>query len=132
MAGRVAEAGSRSFQDELALTLFRPDPTTVVLRPAGRLDRGTVPTLRHWLAENMVFHTRVLVDLTLVTSDDDLAATVIEDARRSARDNHVTLSVLGARREPHGAEPRCGTAVRWHAGRAPRHAQCGWRVRRGR
>jgi anti-anti-sigma regulatory factor len=127
----VAEAGSRSFQDELALTLFRPDPTTVVLRPAGRLDRATVGTLRHWLAENIVFHAHVLVDLTCVMSDGDLAATVIEDARRSARDSHVTLSVLGARPEPHHAEPRRGTALGWHGGRTPRHGHCGRRVRPG-
>jgi anti-anti-sigma regulatory factor len=79
---------------QLTLTLHRPDPTTVVLRPVGEIDALTAPRFERWLAENLVFHARVVLDLARLPLGSREGLDILERAELRAARQHVELVVL--------------------------------------
>lgn len=79
---------------QLTLTLHRPDPTTVVLRPAGEIDALTAPRFERWLAENLVYHARVVLDLARLPLGSRDGLDILERTEQRAARQHVELLVL--------------------------------------
>lgn len=79
---------------QLTLKLHQPDPTTVVLQPVGEIDALSAPRFERWLAENLVYHARVVLDLARLPLDSRQGRDILERAELRAARQHVELVVL--------------------------------------
>ena len=79
---------------QLTMTLHRPDPTTVVLRPAGEIDALSAPRFERWLAENLAYHARVVLDLARLPLDSRDGLGILERTELRAARQHVELVVV--------------------------------------